>query len=501
MFLRKAYHSNWIAFVATIIIATIIFAISRNSYAAPRNKRAVAVVIGNKDYAGRIPDVDFALNDADAFKSFVMDVLGYDAENIIDLRDATQAQMMSAFGNRETHEGDLWRYLDPKGRSDVIVFYSGHGVPGLKDKRGYLLPVDANPNAPEINGYPVDVLFANLNKLKTKSVSVFLDACFSGDSEKGMLVRATSGISIAPKLPAKISTGMTIITAAQGDQVASWDFKAKHGLFTKHLLDALYGAADKDDVGNNDDKIVLSEVSDYLVDYMTRAARRTYGRHQIAWVTGDKTTILANVLPESARLGQKFKKPGASAALLKTTNVATVATSSKQVKPAKKKDFTAVHQKMWDELIRKSSAYGLLRFNQTEGRSSLEGVSDVYEWERKFPGDYNKTLTQFAKNLAVKIELSINGTTIAHYKHYKHGPLELTVTDTIQNDTLANRVDRYVVGLRELHSSIFVTADNEIRDFVKDAELRTVATSVLAKSEFAPDRVRARPVADVSTKR
>ena len=27
-----------------------------------------------------------------------------------------------------------------------MVFYSGHGVPGLKSRTGYLLPVDADPD-------------------------------------------------------------------------------------------------------------------------------------------------------------------------------------------------------------------------------------------------------------------------------------------------------------------------------------------------------------------
>ncbi len=260
--------------------------------AAKTNKRAVAVIIGNKDYEDRIPDVEFAANDANAFRKFVVDVLGYDPENIIDLRNATKAQLEAAFGNRVTHEGKLWRYLDPKGRSDVVVFYSGHGVPGLKDKRGYLLPVDADPNSPEINGYPVDTLFDNLSKLEARSMSVFLDACFSGESHEGMLVRATSGITISPKLPTKTPTKMSIITAAQGDQVASWDFKAKHGMFTRHLLDALYGQADKGEYGNGDGKVALSEVKEYLDDFMTRAARREYGRHQNAWVNGDDGIVL-----------------------------------------------------------------------------------------------------------------------------------------------------------------------------------------------------------------
>ena len=44
--------------------------------AATTNKDAVAVIIGNKDYIGSVPDVDFAHNDAEAIKRFVIDVLG-----------------------------------------------------------------------------------------------------------------------------------------------------------------------------------------------------------------------------------------------------------------------------------------------------------------------------------------------------------------------------------------------------------------------------------------
>ena len=264
---------------------------------APNNVDAVAVIIGNRDYQDRIPDVDFAANDADAFKDFVINVLGYDAENIIDLRDASQSQFQSTFGNRETHEGKLWRYLHPKGKSEVVVFYSGHGVPSLKNKQGYLLPVDADPDAPEINGFSIGTLLENLSKLEAKSISVYLDTCFSGESQTGMLVRGTSGITVTPVLPDRPSR-MTVITASQGDQVASWDFKAKHGMFTKHLLDALYGNADEGEYGNGDGKVVLGEVKEYLDVHMTRAARRQYGRHQNAWVKGDDSSVLSKLPPK-----------------------------------------------------------------------------------------------------------------------------------------------------------------------------------------------------------
>ncbi len=314
-----------------LVTALLLLLGSLTALAEPVNKNGVAVIVGNTDYQGRIPDVDFAGNDAGAFRQFVVEVLNFDPENIIDLRDATQADMQAAFGNERTVEGKLWRYLDPKGNSDIVVFYSGHGVPGLKDKRGYLLPVNADPEAPEINGYPLDTLLGNLAKLKARSITVFLDACFSGDSQNGMLIKSTSGITITPRIAEVTSSPMTVLTAAQGDQVASWDAKAKHGLFTKHLLDAMYGDADKSGYGNSDGKINLAEVKGYLDDKMTRAARRQYGRHQIAWIKGGAGVPLVDKIP-GKRTPYVPAPPKAAAA----PQVAAVQPTAPAVAPPKK---------------------------------------------------------------------------------------------------------------------------------------------------------------------
>ena len=112
-----------------------------------------------------------------------------------------------------------------------------------------------------------------------------------------MLVRATLGISVTP-WPAETSTKLTVLTAAQGDQVASWDEEAKHGLFTEHLLRALYGGADAGAYGNGDGVVTLGEVENYLNDEMTYRARRRYGREQNATVLGDPGAVLAAYGPE-----------------------------------------------------------------------------------------------------------------------------------------------------------------------------------------------------------
>ena len=258
------------------------------------NPDGVAVIIGNRTYAGDIPDVDYAHRDAEAFKRYVVDVLGFDPENIIDLRDATQAEMWSTFGNRATADrSELWSYLDPDGRSDVVVFYSGHGAPGLEDKRGYLLPVNADPNTAELNGYPIDVLYDNLSSLEeARSVAVYLDACFSGGSGGGgMLIQSASPVYVGAALPEQAGERLSVLTAATGEQLASWDHEAGHGLFTHHLLDALYGKSDAD----TDGRVTAREAKAYLDRHMTRAARRSYKRRQRVSFTGNADTVLATV--------------------------------------------------------------------------------------------------------------------------------------------------------------------------------------------------------------
>ena len=156
------------------------------AWAEVRDPHGVAVIVGNGDYEHRdVPDVRYAHRDGAAFRQYVVEVLGYDPRNIIEVKDADQATMESVFGNERSHEGKLWRFLNPRG-SDVVVFYSGHGVPSLKDKRSYLLPVNAHPDTPEINGYPLGLLYRNLLALDwARSIRVFVDACFSGGSGDG----------------------------------------------------------------------------------------------------------------------------------------------------------------------------------------------------------------------------------------------------------------------------------------------------------------------------
>jgi hypothetical protein len=259
---------------------------------AKDNPDAIAVIIGNRNYGGSVPAVEFAHNDADAMRRYMITYLGVSERNVIELRDAKLADMESVLGNTRSHQGKLWRWVRPE-ESDVFIYYSGHGIPGLKDGRRYLLPVDGSPDTPELKGYPLELLYSNLEKLDAHSVTVFLDACFSGESPSGPLSRKASGIRVIPK--AEPVVPFTVLSAASRDQMASWDEEANHGLFTKHLLDALHGAADGKRYGKPDGRITLSEIKSYLDREMTYAARRKYGRNQEATVIGDSEKVIVTL--------------------------------------------------------------------------------------------------------------------------------------------------------------------------------------------------------------
>ena len=97
------------ALIAAALLAVAVllpWAIGADAAFAAENPDGVTVIIGNKTYKGHTPAVDFAHNDAEGMKRFVIDVLGFREGKIIDLRDASQAELLATFGTNETHEGN-----------------------------------------------------------------------------------------------------------------------------------------------------------------------------------------------------------------------------------------------------------------------------------------------------------------------------------------------------------------------------------------------------------
>ena len=135
----------------------------------------------------------------------------------------------------------------------------------------------------DLTGYPLATLYKNLGKIPAKSVTVILEACFSGTSQTGSLIPRSSGITIVPRVPL-VPPNITVISAGAANQIASWEKDEKHSLFTKYFLKGMSGEGDKTPYGNGDGKVTYKELGKYLEGTMTYFARRYYGREQRAQI-------------------------------------------------------------------------------------------------------------------------------------------------------------------------------------------------------------------------
>ncbi len=238
----------------------------------------VAVLIGNRNYGTDIPKVHYAYNDAGAMRTFLVDGLGVPPENIIVQRDATKGEM----------EGLFLRTLPNRvvrGRTDVLVYFSGHGMP--KEREALLLPSDTRPEFADLTGYGRDRLLAELAALGARSTTVILDACFSGTAKDSAPLVAGKPV-FAEVVPLAVPDGTVFISAARASEIARMDKEKGMSLMTFHLLQGLSGQADRD----GDQRVTVSEIAAYLADQVPRGARLAFNAEQTPEVFGPPGHIL-----------------------------------------------------------------------------------------------------------------------------------------------------------------------------------------------------------------
>ena len=133
---------------------------------------------------------------------------------------------------------------------------------GLASDNGehmYLLPYDGAPDLLERTAIRRDELFADIASIKPRSVTVFLDTCYSGATRGDDMLIASRPIAIRAREQA-VPEGFTVMTAAAGNQTAKPLEEAKHGMFSYFLMKGMEGAAD----ANQDNQISAGELHSYV---------------------------------------------------------------------------------------------------------------------------------------------------------------------------------------------------------------------------------------------
>jgi hypothetical protein len=242
---------------------------------------AVAIIIGIQDYK-RVPRADFANNDAKEFYEYAVRALGVKPEKIKMLLDdeADEINMVKAFEN--------WLPIQVnRDKTDVYVFFSGHGLPAPDGKSLYFLPHGVDKELLSRTAVAQNEVIAALSAAKPRSVTMFIDACYSGQTRAGDVLVANAK-PVALKSDASVyPANFTVITASANDQISSSSPDLKHGIFSFYLMKGMEGEAD----ANKDGKITVGEMQDYLSDKVARQAM-TLNRKQTTQLVGDSNRVL-----------------------------------------------------------------------------------------------------------------------------------------------------------------------------------------------------------------
>jgi len=250
---------------------------------------AIAVVIGVEKY-DHFVQAPYAENDATLIQNYFKSVLGIDKVYIYKSKDVTGYFFDNVF---DPSYGELQKAIS-KGNTDLFIFYSGHGIPSKDGTNAYLLPSDGHIEAIEKQGYNLNKFYENLEKLGARSVTVFIDACFSGASRSSETFKpdnlvAMKGIRIKPNVssPWNDNPRFTVFSSSSFDETSLAFDPSETGLFTYYLCAGLQGKAD----ANGDKKITSGELERYISEQVKESSMKIRGL-QSPQFHGDETIIL-----------------------------------------------------------------------------------------------------------------------------------------------------------------------------------------------------------------
>lgn len=237
------------------------------------NTNTFALVISNEDYKN-VEKVPFALNDGRSFVRYCTRVLGLPDDNIIHISNATGNEMIDAIARVKDLES---AYEGMR----LIVYYSGHGLPDPSTGEAYLMPVDASPRSIQ-TGYKLSRFYKELGENRPASITVFIDACFSGAKKDGQIMDVAARGVIIKAREETPANNMVVFSACTGNETAYPYSNQKHGLFTYFLLKKL-----QEDKG----KTTYKKLADYIATNVKQNSLRLNGKLQ--------TPTIQSALPAS----------------------------------------------------------------------------------------------------------------------------------------------------------------------------------------------------------
>ena len=246
-----------------------------------QERDAVAIIIGIQNYK-KIPKSNYSNDDARVFSEYANKVLGVKQQNIKVLIDdeADNAEIYRAFQN--------WLPIKvKKNKTDIYVFYSGHGLPSDDGNSLFFLPHGADRDFISKTAINQSEIIAALQATQPNSVTMFIDSCYSGLTRTGDALLASARPIVIKSKNVEYPINFTVISASSPEQISWSSAELKHGIFSYYLMKGMEGDADE----NKDGKITAGEIQTYLADMVPKQAM-TMNRKQMPQLTGDANRVL-----------------------------------------------------------------------------------------------------------------------------------------------------------------------------------------------------------------
>ena len=189
-----------------------------------------ALLVGANDGGIDLPTLRYTQNDVARMQEVLVELGGFDPEDIVVLQGPTQAQLeVELEATPHLSEEDLF-----------LFYYSGHA-----DARGLRLGDDV---------YEFDRLKGHFAEIDADVKLGILDACRSGQ-----ITQSKGAVVVDPFLADSLDAqGEAWITASSGDELAQESRSLQGSFFTHHLVAGMRGAAD-----NGDGVVSLGEAYSY----------------------------------------------------------------------------------------------------------------------------------------------------------------------------------------------------------------------------------------------
>jgi hypothetical protein len=130
-----------------------------------------ALLIGINEYQQPdITDLDNPVRDAESLYEVLSTKYTFDKENIVFLKNPTQAELISTLD-------EFTRQLTSN--DNLLIFYAGHGYWDEKGNVGYWFPSDASRNS-TVNWFRNSTLRDFIGSIDSRHTLLIADACFSG---------------------------------------------------------------------------------------------------------------------------------------------------------------------------------------------------------------------------------------------------------------------------------------------------------------------------------